>query len=68
VDNQLPLALAHWLEAQGCAAEHVLPLQLAQSPDETIWHRASQVGAVIVSKDEDFAQLTLIRLEPVCVL
>ncbi len=68
VDNQLPAALARWLETKGCAAEHVLALQLAQSRDEIIWERAARDGAVIVSKDEDFAQMTLVRTEPVAVV
>jgi predicted nuclease of predicted toxin-antitoxin system len=64
VDNQLPGTLARWIETQGCRAEHVLTLQLAQSKDTPIWAYAAATGAVIVSKDEDFAQMTLIRLEP----
>jgi predicted nuclease of predicted toxin-antitoxin system len=68
VDNQLPAALAHWLQNKGCQAEHVLALQLAQSRDEIIWERAARDGAVIVSKDEDFANLTLVRAEPVAVV
>ncbi len=68
VDNQLPAALARWIEGKGCVAEHVLALQLAQSRDEIIWECAARDGAVIVSKDEDFAQMTLVRSEPVAVL
>ena len=68
VDNQLPVALCRWLESKGCQAEHVLALQLAQSRDELVWERAGRDGAVIVSKDEDFAQLTVVRPEPVAVL
>ena len=33
-----------------------------------IWARAASLGAVIVSKDEDFARLTLLRPEPVAVV
>jgi len=68
VDNQLPAGLVSWLEGKGCAATHVLALQLAQSRDELIWERAARDGAVIVSKDEDFARLTLVRPEPVAVV
>jgi predicted nuclease of predicted toxin-antitoxin system len=46
----------------------VLALQLGQASDETIWAQAAREGAVIVSKDEDFAQLTLVRPEPVTVV
>lgn len=68
VDNQLPAALARWIEAQGCSAEHVLQLDLAQSPDTSIWALAAKTTAVIVTKDEDFAQMTLVRPEPVSVV
>jgi predicted nuclease of predicted toxin-antitoxin system len=68
IDNQLPDALARWLKSKGCQAEHVLALQLAQSRDEIIWARAARDGCVIVSKDEDFANLTLVRPEPVAVV
>ena len=67
VDNQLPAALGRWIETQGCQAQHVYALNLARSPDETIWARAAATGAVIVSKDDDFAQMTLVRPEPVAV-
>ena len=56
VDNQLPAALAEWLRQQGHEAEHVLDVQLAQAKDNPIWQRAERHGAVIVSKDEDFAE------------
>ena len=68
VDNQLPSALAGWLETKGCTAKHVLAVQLAQSPDEIIWKQAARDGAIIVSKDEDFAQMTLVRPETVTVV
>ena len=68
IDNQLPAALAHWLRAQGHQAEHVLELNLGQSPDSLIWHRAAALGAVIVTKDEDFAQLTILRPDSVAVV
>ena len=68
VDNQLPAALARWLEAKGCEAKHVLALDLAQSPDEALWQRAAQEGWVILTKDEDFAQMIPWRPEPVAVV
>lgn len=68
VDNQLPTALARWLQEKGFAAEHVLAVQLGQSPDAAIWEHAAREGAIIISKDEDFAQMTLVRPEPVPVI
>ncbi len=68
VDNQLPAALAHWLQARGHQAEHVLALGMGQTADALIWQHAAQTGAVIVTKDEDFAQLTILRPEGVRVV
>lgn len=68
VDNPLSAALARWLETKGREAGHVLALGLAQSPDAAIWQRAAREGAIIVSKDEDFARMTLLLPEPVTVL
>lgn len=47
VDNQLPAALARWLQGKGCVAEHVLELSLGQAADTAIWERAARTGAVI---------------------
>ena len=56
VDAQLPPALARWLTAHGHEAEHVIDLQMATASDAAIWDFAVRAGAVIVTKDEDFAQ------------
>jgi len=55
VDTQLPAALAGWLRECGHQAEHVLEIDLAQSKDTPIWRYAHEHGAVIITKDEDFA-------------
>lgn len=68
IDNQLPATLGRWIEERGCAAQHVLALDLAQTPDADIWLHAARSGAVIVTKDEDFARMTLLRPEPVAVV
>jgi len=59
IDTQLPKMLARRLEQEGHKAQHVLDLDLAQSPDNDVWRYALENGAVIVSKDEDFAQWIL---------
>jgi predicted nuclease of predicted toxin-antitoxin system len=56
VDAQLPPALARWLVRQGHEAEHVADRLLATAPDQVIWDYALSVAAVILTKDEDFAQ------------
>ncbi len=59
IDTQLPRALARHFEREGHQAEHVLDLNLAQSPDNDVWRYALENGCVIVSKDEDFAEWIL---------
>jgi predicted nuclease of predicted toxin-antitoxin system len=55
VDAQLPPALARWLVGRGHVAEHVADLAMATRSDREIWQRAVALGAVIVTKDQDFA-------------
>ncbi len=56
VDAQLPPALIRHLKSLGHNAEHVFDLGYVGAPDSDIWSRAVAVGAVIISKDEDFAE------------
>jgi predicted nuclease of predicted toxin-antitoxin system len=56
VDNQLPKRLADWLREQGHDAEHLLEVGLAQSKDNPVWLYAREHKAVVVSKDEDYAE------------
>jgi predicted nuclease of predicted toxin-antitoxin system len=55
VDAQLPPALARWLAERGHAAEHVFDSAMAAADDRVFWDRALATGAVIITKDEDFA-------------
>lgn len=57
VDAQVLPALARWLEAQGCEAEHVADVGMAAAPNIAVWERAKVSGAAIVTKDDDFAVL-----------
>ena len=57
VDNQLPVALARWLVAQGADAVHVLEIGFDATSDTEIWTRAMGEGRIVVSKDEDFLHL-----------
>ncbi len=61
VDNQLPLALARWLEKQGLDAKHALDIQLNEQKDPVIWQYAIANHCVIISKDEDFADWVHVR-------
>ncbi len=55
VDAQLPPALAGWLAERGHTAEHLLDRGMAQANDRAVWDCAESVGAVILTKDQDFA-------------
>ena len=57
VDANLPPALARWLASQGHEAHHVSDFGLEGAPDPTIWQRARDMEACIVTKDEDFVLL-----------
>ena len=67
VDAQLPPALARRLEALGHRAEHVSDCGLAAAPDDTIWTYAAAGGAIIVTKDADFATRRLLQSGPAIV-
>ena len=54
VDENLPVALARWLTAQGHEAQHTSDLGLNSTPDLDIARRASQTDTVIVTKDSDY--------------
>ncbi len=55
VDANLPRRLAEWLVLRGHESDHVLDLGLARSVDGDLWARCIATNAVIVTKDEDFA-------------
>jgi predicted nuclease of predicted toxin-antitoxin system len=56
IDAQLPPALTSRLDQQGHTAQHVDYLGLLSADDIMIWNHASQSGAIIITKDEDFAE------------
>lgn len=55
IDAQLPPALARWLTARGQPSQHVVDFGGDGTTDDEVWAQALHLGAVIVSKDEDFA-------------
>ena len=63
VDAQLPPALARFLESQGQEAIPVRELLLRDAEDDEIWKEAKRSGYIVVTKDEDFAQMAM-RLGP----
>jgi predicted nuclease of predicted toxin-antitoxin system len=68
IDAQLPLALARWISAQGHQAAHVADWGLLAGDDSKIWQRASRENAIIISKDEDFADRWLLGDENVTLI
>ncbi len=61
VDAQLPPALARWLTERGEEADHLADLGLLRAADEAVWRLAGERGAVLISKDEDFALRAQLR-------
>jgi predicted nuclease of predicted toxin-antitoxin system len=57
IDAQLPPALARLLNDRGYVGEHVNDIGLGGSPDRDLSRYALEHGAVIVTKDEDFANM-----------
>jgi predicted nuclease of predicted toxin-antitoxin system len=64
IDAQLPLALAERLSALGYPSEHVDAIGLSGSTDVEICDYAVTCGAVLMTKDGDFAQLVRQELFP----
>lgn len=65
VDAQLPPELARWLATNGHDGIHVNDASLLHADDQQIWGHARQIGAVIISKDEDFVDRWLLDQNPV---
>lgn len=57
VDAQLPPGLARLLRERGHEAEHVTDIGPADTADRDLWRYALAHDAVIVTKDEDFANM-----------
>lgn len=67
VDAQLPPALARWITAKGHEAQHVADLGMAGALDPAVWAKATELNAVIVTKDDDFIHLSRARSGPAIV-
>jgi predicted nuclease of predicted toxin-antitoxin system len=67
VDAQLPPALARRIQALGHSAEHVVDCGLATAADDGIRSYAASAGAVIITKDEDFAVRKVLQEGPAVV-
>ena len=67
VDAQLPTALARHIASLGHEAEHVADSARSRDTDQSLRAYAAQIGAVIVTKDEDFAVHRLLNDGPAIV-
>ena len=63
-DENLSPRLLEFLSATFPGSEHVELAGLRGQPDETIWTYAGQQGSCIVSKDNDFRQLSFLKGPP----
>ncbi len=61
IDEQLPTALARYLDSAGHEASHVTDVGLGGGADVAIWARAEAEAAVIVTKDADFPTMRAVR-------
>lgn len=61
IDAQLPPGLARWLTAEGYPSDHVNDLGIGPATDSRIEAEARRLGAVIWSKDVDFAERARVK-------
>jgi predicted nuclease of predicted toxin-antitoxin system len=60
VDNQLPPALARFIQAEfEVEAAHVADLGLETASAAELWRYASITGSTLISKDEDFTHMAV---------
>jgi predicted nuclease of predicted toxin-antitoxin system len=60
VDNQLPPALARFIQTEfKLRAVHVIDVGLRDASDAEIWSYVSRSDSILISKDEDFANMVL---------
>lgn len=64
IDQNLSFRLVRLLGEQFPGTEHVSRLGLTDQRDATIWEFARRHGYVILSQDEDFLDLSLLRGAP----
>ena len=60
IDNQLPPAPARFLQTEfNLNARHVVDVGLQDASDAEIWAFISKDDSILISKDEDFANMIL---------
>lgn len=64
IDAQLPPGLAKFLAEAGHQAEHVAEIGMLSAMDRAIWDYAKSADAAVITKDADFASLTILSEKP----
>lgn len=64
LDEQLSEALLQHLREFSPDATHVRQLGLGGAGDDVVWQRAIDLGCVLMTKDEDFHRLSILRGAP----
>ncbi len=64
LDENLSRRLVDPLSAIFEEVQHVVLCGLMHLDDQTIWHYAGRQGLIVVTKDGDFADLSLLRGHP----
>jgi predicted nuclease of predicted toxin-antitoxin system len=68
VDANLPPHLCRWLRTHGHEAEHLADIDLLRATDTQIWDRGKNQQVIILSKDIDFYDRSLLFGAPPQVL
>jgi predicted nuclease of predicted toxin-antitoxin system len=68
VDANLPPRLCQWLHHHGHHATHLLELQSIRLPDRQVWGLAATRQDIIITKDSDFYERSLLLGKPPQVL
>ena len=58
IDNQLPPAFARFLTSRGVETIHVTEVGLSEARDRDIWNYALEHNYVLVTKDDDFLNIS----------
>lgn len=61
IDAQLPPSIGVWLRSRGHNADHLTELDLLEASDSRIWSEALERGAILITKDRDFADWAITR-------
>ena len=64
LDQNLSHRLVATLESSYPGSRHVCEFGLQSAPDDAVWSHAQRHGFVIVTKDADFHQMSLLKGHP----